>query len=156
MSLASAAAGRWSRVVASRSENPSFTYTPKELILSVPSLLSFSSSLTSLCNRSYGETALYLSVLGSPLTASPLLTYLTPFFTLERLPYLEGWTAPTLETNLVTLGAMIAELQLASPPDALMEEGRILAGSTLGNLLSGDELEALIPCALGGSGCVGV
>lgn len=33
----------------------------------------------------------------------------------ERLPYDLGWQKPNTETNLITLGAMIAELQLANP-----------------------------------------
>ena len=43
----------------------------------------------------------------------------------ERLPYELGWTPPTTETNLATLGAMILQLQAANP-EALPE------GLTLG------------------------
>lgn len=35
MSFSSAAAGRYAQVVSSRANNPSFIYTPKELVLSV-------------------------------------------------------------------------------------------------------------------------
>lgn len=43
----------------------------------------------------------------------------------ERLPYELGWTPPTTETNLATLGAMVLQLQAANP-EALPE------GLTLG------------------------
>lgn len=47
----------------------------------------------------------------------------------ERLPYELGWKKPAVETNLVTLGAMITELQLANP-DAV-PEGLTLGAGTL-------------------------
>ena len=43
----------------------------------------------------------------------------------ERLPYELGWSPPTAETNLATLGAMTVQLQAANP-EALPE------GLTLG------------------------
>ena len=39
----------------------------------------------------------------------------------ERLPYELGWRPNALETNLVTLRAMVEQLQLANP-EALPEE----------------------------------
>ncbi|KAK4701101.1 hypothetical protein P7C70_g5137, partial [Phenoliferia sp. Uapishka_3] len=135
--FASAAAGRWQRVVDSKAKDPSFVYTPKELVLS------------------YGETALYLSVLGSPISGGAPVSYVKTFFESERLPYDEGWRPTTVETNLATLGLMVAQLQMASPSAALAEEDFTITESTLKAAFSGDEVDGLIPCPLGGTGCVG-
>ena len=47
----------------------------------------------------------------------------------ERLPYELGWTPPTTETNLATLGVMIAQLQAANPE--ALPEGLSLGEGTL-------------------------
>lgn len=107
------------------------------------------------CLRSYGETALYLSVLGNPLTGGAPVTYVKTMFEQERLPYAEGWRPTAVETTLPSLGVLITQLQLASPPAALVQEGFTLTESTIAAVFSGDEVAGLIPCPLGGTGCVG-
>lgn len=70
----------------------------------------------------------------------------------ERLPYDLGWTKPTVETNLITLGAMIAELELANPE--AVPEGLSLGTGTLRDVyqlldpITGKLLNAT--CALAG------
>jgi len=76
---ASASKARYARVVASKEEHEKagkeFHYGIKELIMS------------------YGETALFLSVLGKDGVAP--LEWVKIFFEEERLPYNEGWRPPT-------------------------------------------------------------
>lgn len=105
--IPAASLARYHRVTAQRASNPTFIYGPRQLVLS------------------YGETALYLSTMGNPITADAPVAYIKTFFENERLPYELGWSPPVLETNLVTLGAMVSQLQLANP-EALPE------GLTLG------------------------
>lgn len=72
----------------------------------------------------------------------------------ERLPYELGWTPPKGETNLGSLGAMIAQLELANP--SVLAEGLSLGEGSLRDVLAlinpvtGDV--ANITCALVG-GC---
>lgn len=86
---------------------------------------------------SYGETALYLSVMGDPIMGIAPVDYVKIFFgellvifagmlcsfagnpltcgvEQERLPYKEGWRPPTIQTTLATLGVMAGELNAAN------------------------------------------
>ncbi len=99
--------------------DPKFTYTPQQYVLS------------------YGETGLYLSVIGDAITGVAPVNWVKVFFEYvefllflillttsatrqERLPYNEGWRRPATQTNLLTLGAMVLEL-VAANGDALPE-----------------------------------
>lgn len=106
---------RYARVTDSRTRNPDFTYTPIQFVLS------------------YGETALYLSVLGDPITGTAPLSYIKDFFEMERLPYELGWVKPEVTTSLLTLGAMILELNSATGEE--LPEGLTLVESTIGTVL---------------------
>jgi hypothetical protein len=115
-----ASKAKYNRVLQSKATNPEFVYGPRELVLS------------------YGETALYLSVMGDPISGVAPVNYIKEFFgkspgslidaclkltfpeEQERLPYDLGWTKPTTETNLITLGGMITQL-FAANPEALPE-----------------------------------
>lgn len=52
----------------------------------------------------------------------------------EKLPYHLGWQKPAAETNLVTLGAMVLQLQLANPE--AVPEGLTLGTGTLKDVYS--------------------
>lgn len=118
-----ASLARINRINNARAVNPTFIYGPRQLVLS------------------YGETALYLSTMGNPITGDAPLAYvqslfgtsipnsrylrsqadvLTPRKEKEQLPYALGWKKPAVTTTLATLGAMAAQLQLANP-DAVPE-----------------------------------
>ena len=112
---------RYARIQNARAMNPKFIYGPRQLALS------------------YGETALYMSVMGDPVTARAPIPYVKSFFGTslvslpspffycysrltvsvcaedERLPYELGWSKPLLETNFATLGVIIAQMELANP-----------------------------------------
>ena len=96
-SIPVAAKAKYARVQDSQKRNPTFTYGPREFILS------------------YGETALYLSIMGDPTTGVAPLNYVKIFFEQERLPYKEGWRKPAQQTTLLTIGNMINQLYAASP-----------------------------------------
>jgi hypothetical protein len=57
-----ASKARYNRVVQSRASDPTFTYGAREIVLS------------------YGETALYLSVMGDPITGIAPVSYVKEFF----------------------------------------------------------------------------
>lgn len=95
-SIPVAAKAKYNRVVTEEGRDPKFTYGPLQFILS------------------YGETALYLSVMGDPTSGVAPLKYVKIFFEEERLPYNEGWRPPKAQTNLATLGTMILELNAAN------------------------------------------
>lgn len=111
-----AGAARYARLNHSKTRNPKLTYTPIQFILS------------------YGETALYLSVLGDPITGNAPVSYVKDFFENERLPYELGWTAPAVTTSLLTLGSMIIELNLATGEE--LPEGLTLLNSTIESVLT--------------------
>ena len=60
--FATAAEARYNRILVASERNPDFTYSAKDIILS------------------YGETALYLSVLGDPVTGHPPVEWVKIFF----------------------------------------------------------------------------
>ncbi|KXS98789.1 hypothetical protein AC579_8935 [Pseudocercospora musae] len=88
---------KYSRVQDSQNRNPTFTYGPREFVLS------------------YGEAALFLSTMGNPDTGNPPTKYVKIFFEQERLPYNEGWRRPDQATTLLSLGNLVNQLYTASP-----------------------------------------
>lgn len=106
-----AAKAKYNRVTTEAGRDPVFTYTPQQFIFS------------------YGETAIYLSTMGDPVTGVAPLKYVRALFEEERLPYAEGWTKPTAPTTLVSLAAMIFELNIANGEE--LPEGLLLTESTL-------------------------
>lgn len=62
VSFEAAAKARYNRIKVESERNPEFTYSAKDLILS------------------YGETALYLSALGDPITGNPPVEWVKTFF----------------------------------------------------------------------------
>ncbi|KAG0649825.1 sterigmatocystin biosynthesis peroxidase stcC [Hyphodiscus hymeniophilus] len=110
-SIPVAAKAKLNRVQTERARDPEFTYTPQQFVLS------------------YGETALYISVMGDPETGVAPLEYVKIFFEEERLPYAEGWRPPAKQTNLLTLGQMITELYVAAGD--VLPEGLEITTNTL-------------------------
>lgn len=102
---------------------------------------------------SYGETALYLSVMGNPVTGDAPVSYVKTFFECERLPYTDGWRPSPIETNLASLAVMVGELQKASPFASLLNEYTLITESTLTAVFSGQEVSGMTPCSLGGTPC---
>ncbi|KAE9377062.1 Cloroperoxidase [Stipitochalara longipes BDJ] len=91
-SIPVAAKAKYNRVATEERKDPKFTYTPQQFILS------------------YGETALYISVMGDPIYGVASVEYVRIFFEQERLPYAEGWRPPPTQTTLLTLCDMILVL----------------------------------------------
>jgi hypothetical protein len=134
-SIPVASKARYHRVETARASNPEFIYGVRQLVLST------------------GETALYLSTMGDPTTGVAPVKYVKSLFgesailkppaffcrrltngiEKERLPYELGWTPPTGETNLPSLGAMIAKLELANP--SVLVEGLSLGEGSLRDVL---------------------
>ncbi|WPH03781.1 Hypothetical protein R9X50_00666400 [Acrodontium crateriforme] len=112
--IPAASLARYHRVQACETNNPTCIYGARQLVLS------------------YGETALYLSTMGNPTTGDAPVSYIKSLFENETLPYHLGWTKPTEETNLVTLGAMITQLALANPE--ILPEGLTLGEGTLNDV----------------------
>lgn len=117
-SIPVAAHAKYARVQDSQQRNPTFTYGPREFVLS------------------YGETALYLSVLGNPTTGVAPLDYVKVFFEQERLPYNEGWRVPAQQTTLLTVGNMINELY-SNSPEPLPEGLEVLTVGVYKDVLEG-------------------
>lgn len=108
-SIPVAAKAKYARVQEEAAQDPKFTYTAQQLLLS------------------YGETALYLSVMDDPITGVAPLEYVKiisvcPLNRIEatklihgieeeHLLYLEGWRPLTTETNIATLATMVVRLQ---------------------------------------------
>jgi len=63
---------------------------------------------------SYGESALYLSTMGDPITGVGCFKFVKVLFEEERLPYNEGWRPTADETTLASLGAISTKLIAAS------------------------------------------
>lgn len=91
-----AAHAKYNRVQTEAARDPKFYYTPLQYILS------------------YGETALYISVLGDPTTGIAPVEYVKIFFEQERLPYNEGWRPTKQSTNLASLAGLILQLNAAT------------------------------------------
>jgi hypothetical protein len=139
---------RLNRVKTESARDPKFTYTPQQFILS------------------YGETALYISVMGDPKTGVAPLEYVKVFFGRtplrllrlvnqilmlqteeERLPYAEGWRPPAKQTTLMTLGQMI--IKLYTTAGDILPEGLEITTNTLKLAFGGyDPLTGLLVHAL--------
>ncbi|ORY77379.1 Chloroperoxidase [Protomyces lactucae-debilis] len=117
VSISAASNGKYARVKDSQQRNPTFTYGPQQFVLS------------------YGEVALYQSVLGNPLTGTPKTSYVRTFFEQERLPYEEGWTKSLIPTTLPSLVALVLQLNAAN--GEAIPEGVVLTTNTLKNAFSG-------------------
>ncbi|KAJ7576615.1 Cloroperoxidase [Mycena floridula] len=61
-----------------------------------------------------GESALYLSVMGNPMTGVAPKNFVNIFFREERMPVEEGWTRPNVSITGSTLGSIIAVIAPAS------------------------------------------
>lgn len=89
------------RLADSVARNPQLTYLPQHAILS------------------FGEAALYLSVMGDPVTGIAPVAYVNSFFEQERLPYELGWTPSLIQTNFVTIAVMVAQIVLYAHDELL-------------------------------------
>jgi hypothetical protein len=116
-SIPVAAKAKYNRVTTEASRDPKFFYGPVQFVLS------------------YGETALYLSTMGDPITGVAPIEYVRALFEEERLPYAEGWKPTTQTTTLATLGAMALELNAAN--GEVLPEGLILGESSLRAVFKG-------------------
>lgn len=112
-----AAKAKFNRVTTEAARDPDFSYGPVQFVLS------------------YGETALYLSTMGDPVTGSAPVDFIKVLFEEERLPYEEGWRPTETPTTLASLGAMILELNLAN--GEVVPEGLILGEHSLQAVLIG-------------------
>ncbi|KAI9051161.1 hypothetical protein LZ554_005263 [Drepanopeziza brunnea f. sp. 'monogermtubi'] len=110
-SIRVASAAKYNRVKTEAARDEMFTYTPQQFALS------------------YGETALYLSTMGDPITGVARVEYVKVLFEQERLPYNEGWRPTISETNLSTLAGMI--LQLIAASNDVLPEGLVITANTL-------------------------
>jgi hypothetical protein len=116
-SIPVAAKAKYNRVTTEAARDPAFFYGPVQFVLS------------------YGETALYLSTMGDPITGVAPIEYVRALFEEERLPYQEGWRPTTKPTTLATLGAMVLELNAAN--GEVLPEGLILGESSLRAVFKG-------------------
>ncbi|EPE27336.1 Cloroperoxidase [Glarea lozoyensis ATCC 20868] len=116
-SIPVAAKAKYNRVTTEAERDPAFFYGPVQFVLS------------------YGETALYLSTMGDPITGVAPIEYVRALFEEERLPYQEGWKPTTTPTTLATLGAMVLELNAAN--GEVLPEGLILGESSLRAVFKG-------------------
>ncbi|KAK2754250.1 hypothetical protein FQN54_007129 [Arachnomyces sp. PD_36] len=119
-----AAKARYNRIKVESERNPDFTYNAKDVILS------------------YGESALYLSVLGDPVTGHPPVEWVRIFFEHERLPYNEGWRTPTTPTTMASIMAM--EVVLNAAGGEALPEGMELTENALRKILAGESLDAVV------------
>lgn len=102
-SIPTASKAKYSRVQNSRAINPTFTYGPREFILS------------------YGETSLYLQTMSDPYSGVARVDFIKYFFEYERLPTALGWKPSNQTITLLTLGQMIMELYAANSGDQAPE-----------------------------------
>jgi len=116
-SIPVAAKARYNRVQTEQARDSKIVYDPQQFILS------------------YGETSLYISVLGDPITGVAPVDWVKIFFEQERLPYAEGWRPTASQTNLLTLGTMILELNAAT--GELLPEGLEITVGTVKAAFSG-------------------
>lgn len=84
---------------------------------------------------SYGEPALFLNVMGSPITSIAPVNYVTEFFEKERLPTDLGWSKPLAETNFPSLAATVLEMELAVPYLEFALPGIVLDSTNIQNAL---------------------
>lgn len=99
---------KFARYNDSLARNTEFVYGPREAVLS------------------YGENALFLQAMGDTVSGVTQLNYVRSLFEQEKLPFALGWRLSKVPITLTNLGAMIVQLQDASP-DIVGEGGRIAA-----------------------------
>ena len=116
-SIEVAAKAKYMRVQTEKTRDPTFTYTPVQFIFS------------------YGETAIYLSTMGDPVTGVAPIEYVRSLFEKETLPYNLGWRPTADPTTLASLAAMVIELNVANGEE--LPEGLTLSESTLKAALRG-------------------
>lgn len=112
-----AAKAKYNRVLTEKARDPDFTYGLVQFIFS------------------YGETAIYLSVMGDPKTGIAPVEYIKVLFEQERLPYEEGWRPTAEPTTLSSLAGMIFELNAANGHE--LPEGLTVTEGTLKAVLTG-------------------
>jgi hypothetical protein len=61
----------------------------------------------------WGESGLYLSVMGDPATGIANATFVDSFFELERLPYELGWTRNAAQSNSSSVGLIVEKVKAA-------------------------------------------
>lgn len=103
-----ASKAKFSRYNDSLTHNPEFKYGVREAVLA------------------YGENALYLQVMGDPVTGRAKIEYVRMFFEQEKLPYALGWRPNATPITLASVGAMIVRL-LAFTPEPVSEAGKVVA-----------------------------
>lgn len=129
-SIPVAAAAKYARVKFEQGNDSRFTYQAQQFLLS------------------YSETALYLSVLGDPVSGVANVDWVKVFFQEERLPYEEGWRRGGSKTNLSTLAAMTLKL-VAANKEAL-PEGLVVTAQTIGLTFGGlDPITGLLRHIIG-------
>jgi hypothetical protein len=106
-----ASKARFNRISTEAARDPNFSYSPVQFILS------------------YGETALYLSTMGDPITGVAPLDFVRSLFEEERLPYELGWQPPKTTTTLA--------LELNAASGEQVPEGVILGEKSLRAVLLG-------------------
>ncbi|KAJ7262422.1 Cloroperoxidase [Mycena rebaudengoi] len=84
------------RLAISLATNPNITNTPKET------------------QQRSGASALYLSVMGDPVTGVAPKKFVNIFFREERLPIAEGWKKPTTRITLESVGHLVGVIQATS------------------------------------------
>jgi len=112
-----AAKAKYQRVTTEAARDPNFSYGPVQFIFS------------------YGETAIYLSTMGDPVTGSAPVDFVNILFEQERLPYQEGWRPTVAPTTLGSLAQMVTELNIANGEE--IPEGLIVSEHTLKAVLIG-------------------
>lgn len=103
----------------SKARNPTYTYGPREFILS------------------YGETALYLQTMSDPVSGVANLDYVRQLFEQEKLPYNLGWRPSTEPITLNTLGTMIITGLYPANDEALPEGLEIITIGAVKDAFSG-------------------
>ncbi|GAB7340129.1 hypothetical protein MBLNU457_6613t1 [Dothideomycetes sp. NU457] len=116
-SLTEAAKAKFMRVTTEDARDPEFSYGPVQFILS------------------YGETALYLSVMGDATTGDAPVDYVNSLFEDERLPYEQGWVPPKEPVTLAVLGDLAVRLNVANNEE--VPEGLIIGTHSLQAALLG-------------------
>jgi hypothetical protein len=94
------------RLADSASRNPSITYLPQQAVLA------------------YGEAALFLSVMGDPITGIARSSFVDSFFEKERLPYELGWRPSVAQTNFPSL-ALLASRIIVAAGDPVLEASQL-------------------------------
>lgn len=117
--IPTASKAKYSRVQDSAKRNPTFTYGPREFILS------------------YGETALYLQTMSDPVSGVAQLSYVRSLFEKEKLPYDLGWRPSAAPITLLSLGNMAGQLFLANSQHA--PEGVRVTADTLKDVWEGKD-----------------